>query len=419
MKKLAIVGAGISGLSAAQLLKSKYNVTIFEKDRRPGGLIKCERINDNLYHRVGGHVFNSKNPKVLDWFWKFFDREKEFISIRRNAKILINNKLIGYPIENYIYQLDNSLAKQVISEIVEISAQRVKADIDLRDSVSFKDFLLQNFGATLYTLYFEPYNQKIWLRDLSDVPLEWLEGKLPMPDPRQIIVSNILRQEESNMVHSSFYYPRENGSQFIADRLSQDLDIRYRTPVTIIQDKEGLPVVNGESFFHVIYTGDIRDLKDVVSDDKTLPKSLLKKVSDLSSNGTTNIFCECDPTEMSWLYIADKNIPAHRIIYTGSFAQSNNRGSSRMTCVVEFSGHHEQSFAEYQVKFLPGNMIPLSYHYQHSSYVVQSQDTRRIVNKLRDHLDSRGITLLGRFAEWEYYNMDKAIESAMTLSQRF
>ena len=40
MQKIAIIGAGVSGLSAAHFLKDKYEVTVFEKEDRPGGLIK-------------------------------------------------------------------------------------------------------------------------------------------------------------------------------------------------------------------------------------------------------------------------------------------------------------------------------------------------------------------------------------------
>ena len=32
MKKIAIIGAGISGLSSAHFLKDHYDVTVFEKD---------------------------------------------------------------------------------------------------------------------------------------------------------------------------------------------------------------------------------------------------------------------------------------------------------------------------------------------------------------------------------------------------
>lgn len=37
-QKVAVIGAGISGLTVAQLLKDKYHVTVYEKDDKPGGL---------------------------------------------------------------------------------------------------------------------------------------------------------------------------------------------------------------------------------------------------------------------------------------------------------------------------------------------------------------------------------------------
>jgi predicted NAD/FAD-binding protein len=37
MNKLAIIGAGITGLSAAWLLKDAYDVTLYEAEHRAGG----------------------------------------------------------------------------------------------------------------------------------------------------------------------------------------------------------------------------------------------------------------------------------------------------------------------------------------------------------------------------------------------
>lgn len=37
MKKIAIIGAGVSGLTTAQILKEKYIVKIYEKESTPGG----------------------------------------------------------------------------------------------------------------------------------------------------------------------------------------------------------------------------------------------------------------------------------------------------------------------------------------------------------------------------------------------
>ena len=62
--KYAIIGGGISGLSIANLLEKDHEVTIFESDSRPGGMIKCDIINGSLFHRTGGHVFNTKRQDV-------------------------------------------------------------------------------------------------------------------------------------------------------------------------------------------------------------------------------------------------------------------------------------------------------------------------------------------------------------------
>ena len=68
MKKVAVIGAGISGLTVAQLLKDRYPVVVYEKDTQPGGLIKCKRVEGSLFHTCSGHVFKSTFSHVSDWF---------------------------------------------------------------------------------------------------------------------------------------------------------------------------------------------------------------------------------------------------------------------------------------------------------------------------------------------------------------
>lgn len=97
--KIAIIGAGISGVSCASLLQDKgHEVQVFEKNDRIGGLIQCDLVDGNLFHKVGGHVFNAKDKQVLDWFWSHFDQTEEFYKAKRKAKIWMNDKYIGYPI---------------------------------------------------------------------------------------------------------------------------------------------------------------------------------------------------------------------------------------------------------------------------------------------------------------------------------
>jgi protoporphyrinogen oxidase len=414
--KVAVIGGGISGLSIANLLNDEHEVVVFERVRKLGVIINCYWVNDCLFHKVGGHVFNSKNQKVLDWFWAHFDRDNEFVHAKRKAKIFFDNAIIGYPIENYIYLLDKATIKKIFDELVELqrSPRLLPMEYD-----NFETFLKNNFGETLYNIYFEPYNKKIWQTDLSTVAMEWLDGKLPMPFFKEIVISNILREEEGGMVHSSFYYPKENGSQFIVDRFKKGLNIQTGVNITDIKnDGDGL-LVGTDHFDKLVYCGDIRRLPDNLKQLLTDGGVNVSYIEQLRSNGTSNLFCETDENDISWLYIPQNFTKAHRIIYTGNFSDTNNRGSNRKTCVVEFSGEVDYEVMVEEIKSLPGNLTPLAYNYEPNSYVIQDKNTRKVIAAAKVILEKHGIYLLGRFAEWEYYNMDKAIEAAFEIAKEF
>jgi protoporphyrinogen oxidase len=414
--KIAIIGTGVSGLSVANMLKDKHEVILFEKETRAGGLIKCDRVNDSLFHKVGGHVFNSRNSEVLNWFWSHFDRESEFVKAKRNAKVFFNDKTIGYPIENNLYSFDRNIVKDVIKELLELQKTN---KISPFEYPNFEKFLQGTFGNTLYEIYFKPYNNKIWKTDLSTVSMQWLEGKLPMPVLQKIIESNIFREDDGEMVHSTFFYPKENGSQFIVDRLRKDLTVFTSNEITNIENKNNKFILNNNTDFDcIVYCGDIRKLPKYVKDllqDNDIDLEYLEK---LRSNGTSNLFCETDNNDISWLYIPEPFTSAHRIIYTGNFSETNNRGTVRKTCVVEFSGKVDFEVMKEEIKKLPGNLNPISFNYEPNSYVIQDQKTREVIGKAKTVLEKNGIYLLGRFAEWEYYNMDKAIEAAFAVCEK-
>ena len=71
------------------------------------------------------------------------------------------------------------------------------------------------------------------------------------------------------------------------------------------------------------------------------------------------------------------------------------------------------------IKLLPGNLDPIEYNYEPSSYVIQDKSTRILINNIKDLLKNYNIFLHGRFAEWEYYNMDACIAKSMELSNTF
>ena len=67
-----------------------------------------------------------------------------------------------------------------------------------------------------------------------------------MPTLEDIIYNNFKHIEERSFVHSSFFYPKKEGSQFVANRLSEGLEIHYNVDVKSIEKIEKGWSVNGE-----------------------------------------------------------------------------------------------------------------------------------------------------------------------------
>lgn len=407
-----IIGAGISGLSIANMLKEKgQKVTVFEKNDRPGGMIKCDRINGSLFHRTGGHVFNTKRQDVLDWFWKHFDKDKEFTKAQRNSSVALDNKkMISYPIENHVYMLEDNYIKAFIDDLIKI------AKTDNAQPRNFEEFLRYRFGETLYKLYFQPYNYKVWRRDLTKVPLSWLEGKLPMPTVQEMIYNNINHIEEQDFVHSSFYYAKYNGSQFLADKLAEGITIYYNTPINNIEYVDNKWVVNNICADRIIFCGNIKQVPDLLKN-KIDITHFEKRIQDLESHGTTTVFCEIEKNPYSWIYMPSKNHESHRIICTGNFSPTNN-SDNVMTATIEFTDYISKEEIDNNLNKIPFSPKYITHHYEPYTYPIQDSNTRDLIKSIKEVTEPNGFYLLGRFAEWEYYNMDAAMGASIDLLKK-
>lgn len=408
MKKIAVIGGGISGLSIAQCLKENYNVKVFETASKPGGLIKCDRVDGNLYHMVGGHVFNSRREDVLDWFWNFFDRDEEFTKATRNAVVYMD-KPIGYPIENHIYQLDVDHEKKIIDDLLSIAKSEQLVP------TNFEEFLMARFGNTLYEIYFRPYNEKVWKKDLTKVPLSWLEGKLPMPTIKEIIFNNFHREQETNMVHSSFYYPKRGGSQFLADRLADSLDVTYHCDIKNVKKKGAKWIVNEYECDKVIFCGNIKQFPSIFQQVIDMG-DFIDSIANLEFHGTTSVLCEVEKNPFSWIYMPDKKHLSHRIICTGNFADSNN-ANGKMTATIEFTDYVDKEQIIDNLMKIPFSPKYIDHRYTKFTYPIQNYSTRETITEIKNYIEKENVYLLGRFAEWEYYNMDAAIGAAIDLSK--
>ena len=89
-----------------------------------------------------------------------------------------------------------------------------------------------------------------------------------------------------------------------------------------------------------------------------------------------------------------------------------------MTCTVEFTDEISVNEIKRQLALMPFHPKYLTHHFSKYSYPIQHAHTREMIAALKHLLSAHNIYLVGRFAEWEYFNMDAAIASAMSACEK-
>ena len=100
MKKIAVIGAGLSGLSVASLLKDDAEITIFEKSRGLGGRIATRRAEPYFFDH-GAQYFTVRTKAFQDFIQPLIEEgvieqwNARYVEIDGN-KIIDRNKLVDY-----------------------------------------------------------------------------------------------------------------------------------------------------------------------------------------------------------------------------------------------------------------------------------------------------------------------------------
>ncbi|MBL7050461.1 MAG: protoporphyrinogen oxidase, partial [Nitrospira sp.] len=97
MKKIAIAGGGISGLSLAYLLKQKnpdIDVTVFESDSRPGGKVYSEKTKDGYLCEKGPNGFLDNKPHTLE-LCKMLAIEPVRSNEKSKKRFILNNGILA------------------------------------------------------------------------------------------------------------------------------------------------------------------------------------------------------------------------------------------------------------------------------------------------------------------------------------
>ena len=402
--KIGIVGAGISGLSAGLLLSKTNEVEILEKESSIGGIAKVKMFDDTPYHTVGGHCLNSKNSEVMNFIFGKVLAKEQWHQVQRVAKIAIDDHKVDYPIEFSIAQIadfDEDLAYRMTRDFLSSCERKVE---------SLEDWFRMKFGDALAEKYFIPYNKKIWNTPPSGMSHLWVEGKLPIPDKKQFFLSLVKPQRDS-MPHSNFYYPNNNTqNQFIA-ALGSGLDIITDYEVCNIEKDGKLWVVNGDKKFDLIVN--TMPLNTLPLRIQGVPDEIKKAADRLLYNKVTTMLWETDEVDATWTYFPEAATIFHRHIHIGNFLRPKSNHT-----ITESMGDISYPLMENAGKKFSYLKKALDYNVSDHAYVIFDHNYSESVKLIKEFLAAIGIHSIGRFGEWEYYNMDMCIESSIRLRDK-
>lgn len=407
------MGGGVSGLSAARLLKDKgHDVTVFEKENTIGGLARSRYVGGILYDPHGGHILNSKKPEVMEWVFSILPKDK-WQYTERNAKIFLNGKYISYPFELSLCELDIDDAVDCVLDFV-LAQSGDEPD-------NFRDWLVWNFGQAICDRYMIPYNEKIWSFPLEQMETKWMQGKMPLPSKKEMIHSMLMKDPtERKMPHSTFYYPIDGGIQSFMNAIAEGLDIQCNSPVaSICRNKDKWSVNNEDAFDYVISTIPLPVLGTVLAD---MPEQIHERIDGLKYNSLTTVLFECPDTDITWLYIPSKEYRSHRVGYQSALTPHANMKPGFGAGAFEIIGDRfDVCGIENAKNVLPeelGYTKTLDSEFTEFAYVIHDMNYRKNIEDILNYFNTvDGFSLLGRWGTWNYKNMDLCIWDAMELTK--
>ncbi len=159
-EKITILGAGPAGLSIGfALSEQQKEVTVLEKQNVCGGMaITFEK--DGCHFDLGPHIVHTSHADVLAFLKKILG--PDLVKCSSKIQIYFNGRFVNYPLKG-LRVLSVLPRWQAGLALIHFLWARILMFLrDPKDERSFKAWITNRFGRTLYNIYFGPYAEKAW-----------------------------------------------------------------------------------------------------------------------------------------------------------------------------------------------------------------------------------------------------------------
>ncbi len=177
MKTVAILGGGLSGLSAAyELSKNGFKVIIIERNSQAGGLARVFKLGktwlDVYYH----HIFASN--KIFIELAKELGVGDKIIWKNPKMGVFYNKKIYGMGVLDLIFDFKPlSIVDKFGFGLMTLRVLLKKNWRDL-DSIKTKDWMTETCGKNTYEILFKPLLISKWGNYKDEISAAWFWGRL-------------------------------------------------------------------------------------------------------------------------------------------------------------------------------------------------------------------------------------------------
>ena len=441
-----VMGAGPGGLCSAYVLsKAGMPAVVLEKAPFVGGLartIRRQTEHGEFKFDIGGHRWFTKNDELNELFREVV--ADELLWVNRISRIYFDGRYVDYPlkISNALKAIGPITSARAMADYARTRATR---RVRPRPVVSMEDAYIDQFGPTLYKLFFQRYSEKVWGLPCDQMSGDWVsqrsKGMSLLTAVKDAVVPS--KGKVVSLI-DEFMYPKYGFGRF-SERMADAVtamgnQIRLGTGVERVH-REGNRVVavtvgtdgatermEGENFISSI---PLTLLAKIV--DPPPPADVLAAADKLTFRNiiTVNLMLKKrQVTPDTWLYVHDRNILFGRFHEPKNWSPAMVPGDEYTSLVIEYFcsfGDHiwgmtEEQLVEQTIKHLAEDMrfihrdeviggftvrAPRAY----PAYVIGYQEPLERIKAFVDELEN--LQIIGRYGTFRYNNTDHSIETGL------
>jgi protoporphyrinogen oxidase len=438
-----VVGAGPAGLTAAYLLaKKQHPVTVLEADPEyVGGISRTARYK-GFHFDIGGHRFFSKSRQVEE-FWSEILPE-DMLERPRSSRIYYDGKFFAYPLKGA-----EALRKLGVVEAARCMLSYAKARLfPVRDPKSFEEWVTNQFGKRLFSIFFKTYTEKVWGMSCTEISADWAAQRIKGLSLGTAIANALFpRRNSKNVVKTlidSFRYPRRGPGMLweTCARKTRDLGgciemgqrfagARWDGEKWTVESRSSDGATRTFTAQHLISSAPLRELVRSLSPAPS--ERALKAASALRYRDFVTVMLILKDRQLfddNWIYIHDPRVKVGRIQNFKSWSpemvpdptlccygleyfcfEGDGVWSAKDADLIEFAKRELEAIGLAKASdVLDGCVVR-----QPKAYPVYDDDYARNVEIVRAELEERFPTLhpVGRNGMHKYNNQDHAMMTAM------